>query len=42
MGRGEVKRRGVFSAEGILSPDDFLPRVQKRGLELEFHEGPDA
>ena len=39
VGRGEVKVHGVFAAEGALEPDDFLPRLQKRGVELEYHEG---
>lgn len=34
VGRGEVRRRGVFPPEGILNPDTFLPRVQARGVEI--------
>ncbi len=38
IARGEIKTPGVFSADGILEPDDFLPRLQKRGVELFFKE----
>ena len=38
IARGELKKPGVYSADGILDPDDFLPRIQKRGVELFFVE----
>jgi saccharopine dehydrogenase-like NADP-dependent oxidoreductase len=38
VARGELTKRGVFSAEGILDPDVFLPRIQKRGVELIFKD----
>lgn len=39
IARGELKNPGVHSAESALEPDDFLPRIQKRGVELFFYEG---
>lgn len=38
VARGEVTARGVFAAEAVLDPSVFLPRVQKRGVTLIFHE----
>jgi saccharopine dehydrogenase-like NADP-dependent oxidoreductase len=42
VARGEILARGVFAAEAALDPDDFLPRVQRRGVTLAFHEGAKA
>ena len=38
IARGELKKPGVHSADGALEPDDFLPRIQKKGVELHFFE----
>ena len=42
VGRGEIQQRGVFAAEAALDPDVFLPRVQRRGVTLYFHEDEQA
>lgn len=34
IARGELNKPGVHAAESALEPDDFLPRIQKRGVEL--------
>jgi saccharopine dehydrogenase-like NADP-dependent oxidoreductase len=39
VARGEVSARGVLAAEAAFDPDDFLPRVERRGVTLRFHEG---
>ncbi len=39
VARGELKKRGVFAAEAILDPNEFLPRIAKRGVTLTYYEG---
>ena len=39
LARGEIKKAGVFAAEAILEPDDFLPRIAKRGVSMMYYEG---
>ncbi len=39
VGRGQIRKRGVFAPEAILSPNTFLPRLAKRGVEISFYEG---
>jgi len=36
--RGELKKPGVHAAESALEPADFLPRLEKRGIELKYYE----
>ncbi len=38
IARGELKKPGVHSAESALEPDDFLPRLEKRGIDLRYYE----
>lgn len=38
IARGELKKPGVHAAESALEPADFLPRLQKRGIELNYYE----
>ena len=38
IGRGELSKPGVHAAESALEPDEFLPRLQKRGIELNYFE----
>ncbi len=42
LGRGELDKAGVFAAEALLDPDEFLPRVVKRGVEMMYYEGEKA
>ncbi len=37
--RKEIDKPGVFAPEAIVDPDDFLPRIAKRGVELTYYEG---
>ena len=39
VARGRIRKRGLFAAEAILDPDDFLPRIAKRGVKLFYYEG---
>ena len=36
--RGEITEPGVFAPEAIFNADDFLSRLKRRGLHIEFHE----
>lgn len=38
LARGELKKPGVNAAEAALEPSDFLPRLQKRGIDLKYYE----
>ncbi|HOX27636.1 MAG TPA: saccharopine dehydrogenase NADP-binding domain-containing protein [bacterium] len=38
IARGELNKPGVHSAESALEPDDFLPRLEKRGIDLKYYE----
>jgi saccharopine dehydrogenase-like NADP-dependent oxidoreductase len=38
IARGELKKPGVHSAESALEPADFLPRLEKRGIDLKYYE----
>ncbi|HOO55197.1 MAG TPA: saccharopine dehydrogenase NADP-binding domain-containing protein [bacterium] len=38
MARGELKNPGIHAAESALEPDDFLPRLEKRGVVLNYYE----
>lgn len=38
IARGQLNKPGVHAAESALEPDDFLPRIQQRGVELFFEE----
>ncbi|MFA6447974.1 MAG: saccharopine dehydrogenase NADP-binding domain-containing protein [bacterium] len=38
IGRGELKKPGVHAAESALEPAEFLPRLEKRGIELKYYE----
>jgi saccharopine dehydrogenase-like NADP-dependent oxidoreductase len=38
IARGEFKKPGVHSADGALEPADFLPRLEKRGIDLKYYE----
>ena len=39
VARGEIKKRGLFAAEAIIDPDEFLPRIAKRGVAMTYYEG---
>ncbi len=38
VARGELKKPGIHSAESALEPADFLPRLEKRGIDLKYYE----
>ena len=38
IGRGELKKPGIHAAESALEPADFLPRLEKRGIDLKYYE----
>lgn len=38
LARGELDKPGVHAAESALDPDDFLPRLEKRGIDLKYFE----
>jgi len=38
IGRGELNKPGVHASESALEPDDFLPRLEKRGIDLKYYE----
>lgn len=38
IARGELKKPGIHAAESALDPADFLPRLEKRGIELKYYE----
>lgn len=38
LARGELKKPGVNAAEAALEPSDFLPKLEKRGIELFYNE----
>lgn len=38
IARGELKKPGVHAAESALEPDVFLPRLEKRGITLNYYE----
>jgi len=39
LARGEIKQHGVFAAEAVFDPDDFLPRIAKRGVTMTYYDG---
>lgn len=39
VARGQIRNRGVFAPEAILSPNTFLPRVAARGVTMTYYEG---
>jgi saccharopine dehydrogenase-like NADP-dependent oxidoreductase len=38
LARGEIDKPGVFAPEAILDPDEFLPRLAKRGVSIRYQE----
>jgi saccharopine dehydrogenase-like NADP-dependent oxidoreductase len=38
IGRGELKKPGIHAAESALEPAEFLPRLEKRGIDLKYYE----
>ena len=38
IARGELKKPGVNAAEAALEPADFLPRLEKRGIDFKYYE----
>lgn len=38
IARGELNNPGVHAAESALDPADFLPRLEKRGIDLKYYE----
>ena len=39
LARGEAGRPGVWAAEAVFEPDDFLREIAARGVELFYYEG---
>ena len=39
LARGEIARPGVWAAEAVFDPDDFLKRIAARGVHLFYYEG---
>lgn len=39
LARKEITKPGIFAAEAILEPNDFLPRIAKRGVKMTYYEG---
>ncbi len=38
IARGELDKPGVHAAESALEPDEFLPKLEKRGIDLRYFE----